>query len=237
MFSGSFTQISFGEVLRLLTAAAQNGELVIASKGINVGAVYLSNGQIADAKTASLNSLDAMSDLCSYIDADFNFNQGVQAPSQALLGIPPARIIETIIGRVNQINLIRSFAPLPDESVIYRPSENISKLEATPDELTLLLLADGRRSVEQIARESGKSLDFVQQSLARFRQAGVIDIVKAASTPAPPPTSSFSTPPAAAAPRTEPVTPLPRVEHGALPQSEPPPTQSQPRYWRGKKIE
>ncbi|MDZ4742298.1 MAG: DUF4388 domain-containing protein, partial [Verrucomicrobiota bacterium] len=186
MFSGSFAQISLGEVLRLLTAASQNGELIIISQGYKIGSVFLTNGQIADAKTPSFNSLDAISELCAYTNADFTFEQGARSDTQNLLGIPTIKIIETIIGRVNQINLIRSFAPMPNEIVIYRPSENIGQLDASQDELTLLLLANGLRSIEQIALDSGKTLDFVQQSFARFRQANVIDIVKVHLPPTPP---------------------------------------------------
>ncbi|MDL5054852.1 DUF4388 domain-containing protein [Oscillatoria laete-virens NRMC-F 0139] len=229
MFSGSFAQISFGEVLRLLTAAAQSGELQALSSGQMVGSVYLTNGQIADARTPSFSSLDAISELCLHTTADFVFAQGVQAPSQNLLGIPSAKIIETVVGRVNQINLIRSFAPMADEVVAYRPSENISKLDATPDELTLLLLANGQRTVAQIASESGRTLDFVQQSLARFRQAGVIEIVKVFLPPV--------TPTAPPAPLPAIPQPLP-TSYGAVPnQGAAAPAPAQPRYWRGKKIE
>lgn len=227
MFSGSFTQISFGEVLRLLTAASQSGELEIIYRGQPTGSVSMVNGQIAHAKTQSYESLDALSELCAYVEGDFSFSPGQKASGQTLLNIPTSKIIETVVGRVNQINIMRSYAPLPNEVVVYKPSENLSHLEATPDELTLLLLSNGIRTIDQIALESGKTVDFVQQCFARFRQAGILDLVNRAPAPEPPSVIPEPTPPPAII-EDSPLPPQPDI---------PPAPKTEPRYWRGKRIE
>jgi len=55
--------------------------------------------------------------------------------------------------------------------------EALNTVEATPADLGLLILADGNRSVREIAERVKMNPLEVMRSLARFRLAGVLELV------------------------------------------------------------
>jgi len=108
-------------------------------------------------------------------------------------------------------------------------SESLGTTAATPSELGLLLLADGKNTIEQIATKTQMNGLEVARIMARFRLAGVVELVTQvvpANTPLPEPAHEDPIIPGIAAP--EPP-PLPSPSHGGEGEGV--------RYWRGKRID
>ncbi|MDX2225786.1 MAG: DUF4388 domain-containing protein [Verrucomicrobiae bacterium] len=219
MFSGNFTQIAFGEVLRLLHAASQTGELRISDDHAMSASVYLKGGHIVHVEADTETGLDALSVICQHVNAAFSFEVGTLSAQENLAGVPTKKVIESVTTRVTEINTLRQFAPGPHDLILYKPGKSLDHLDTTPEDLSLLLTADGKRSAEKIAHLNGKSFDQIVQALAKFNQAGIIDIQKNATPPLP----------------DEPM-PTPEVADPSAPLPDSPQTTAV-RYWRGKKIE
>ncbi len=212
MFSGSFQTMDLGEVLRLLASSSQTGVLRILEDEA-IGAVYLQLGAVVHAETGLAQGLDALAALAERMDAAFAFDAGeTVAPGRSLAEIPTGRLVETLRGQLDKLRAVRESMPGPEDVVAYQPGVQATGLQATPRDLSLLLLADGVRTVSEIAAAAGMSLESVRAVLGRFRRAGMIEIVEAGRSGA------------SGQPEPAPEAPEGREAAGA------------PLYWRGKRI-
>ncbi|MEM1157388.1 MAG: DUF4388 domain-containing protein [Verrucomicrobiota bacterium] len=215
MFAGSFKQMPFSEVVRLLSSSHQTGALNIKEEGTEVliGQLFMQMGQLIDAVQGSHNGLDAIQELCRWIEADFVFDATAESSRQSLVAYPTEKLIEKIKLRTDELKAIKDSMPKPEDVPLYQSGMDASSLNVTPDELALLLQCSGEKTVTQIAQDSAKTADQISNSLARFRHAGIITLQ---SLPA---TGAGTTP----------------ADQGNAPQ---PKDSGKPvRYWRGHIVE
>jgi hypothetical protein len=213
MFAGSFSQMPFAEVVRLLSSSNQTGALVITDSDDQreVGRLFLQMGQLVDAIQGEHAGLDALQELCRWIEADFSFDTEASPPRQTLVAYPTEKLIEKITARTGELEKIRQATPHPDDIPVYRSGKDASSLNVTPDELAILLQCSGDKNVADVAEIIRKTPGEVGQSLARFRHAGIIELKGG-------PENDPSAP-AAAKPKPEEKTDKPV------------------RYWRGHKVQ
>ncbi len=180
MFAGSFKQMPFSEVVRLLSSSNQSGALNINEPGTEVviGQLFLQMGQLIDAVQGSHNGLDAVQELCRWVDADFSFDAAGQSSRQSLVAYPTDKLIEKIKLRTDELKAIRDSMPQATDVPLYQAGMDASALNITPDELALLLQCAGEKTVETIAAEMGNTTEAISRILARFRHAGIIVIEK-----------------------------------------------------------
>jgi hypothetical protein len=207
MLKGSLTTTSLAEVLRLLCASAQSGALRLTAESYEAH-IYLSNGQILHAECGAETGIEALRTICSSLQADFAFQGGLRNDGRSLAEYPATALIESIKSAIDLERDIARAMPSADD-IPKLSAENVENLDAAPEELQLLILADGTRTVGQLSEETGLPLDYVVQSVARHIVAGALRIPS--QTPSPP----ASPPPAAA---------------------DQPSVDIQPRFWRGKRI-
>lgn len=196
MFAGSFNQMPFSEVLRLLSSSQQTGALIIreAETEVVIGQLFMQMGQLIDAVQGSHSGLDAVQELCQWIDADFAFEASAQSQRQTLVAYPTEKLIEKIKLRTDELKEIRDFMPAADDVPVYQSGMDASALNMTPDELALLLQCSGEKNVEQIAEAAGRMTEEVSVVLARFRSAGIILLEESASTLVPEPMAEDTAP-------------------------------------------
>jgi len=98
----------------------------------------------------------------------------------------PEVLITGVAFKVDELNLLQQAMPPLDSIPYYTGREARTAFEATPADLGLLALADGHRSVREIAEKVMLSPLEVARSLARFRLAGVLELVRpSAASPGP----------------------------------------------------
>ncbi len=131
-------------------------------------------GQLVDARSGDLAGLDALALIASLGEGDFTFEAGAHTGGQSLAAYPTAQLIENVRQEVVERRSLAAAMPLAGAVPRYLPGGVQSGLEATPEELGLLLLADGVRTVKDIALASGRDLVGVQAIFAKFRLAGVV---------------------------------------------------------------
>lgn len=226
-FAGNFKTINLAEVLRMLTMTKQTGILRM-TLGLEQGFMGLERGLIINALTGNVGGPQALYQFIIWHDADFVFKEQpleASAPRE-LASYDPAILIDGVAKKIDELAALQQAVPTLDSVLYFLGSESLGTTSATPSELGLLLLADGKNTVEQIASRVQMNALEVARIMARFRLAGVVELVTQvvpANTPLP-----VSEPdpviPAASAPP-----PLPSPAHGGEGEGV--------RYWRGKRID
>jgi hypothetical protein len=226
MFAGSLKQMDLSEVLKLLTASHQTGvlNLMDTRSGHAVAMIYLQVGQMVHAQSGATSGLDAISDCCRLGDEAFAFEENMVAPQQTLAAYPTAKLLEKMTGQISEAKALRLAMPKETDVPVYLPGASLAGLDATADDLSLLILCNGARTVSDLAKDSRRSLADAAQAIAKFRKAGIVEL----SFPAATSSATYSPPPA--------------PQGMTSPESLPSPSATatshkQTKYWRGKLIE
>ena len=230
MFSGNLSKISLAEVIRLLSMSSQTGALVVEERGFS-GMIYLQLGQVVHSACGNLEGLDALNELTAHREANFAFNEGFTAPARTLADYPTEKLIDKLKKRIDELQALDEAVPHAHDIPIYQSGRKIQGLVARPDELSLLLLADGERTVADIAQALRKDVNEVATILGKFSYAGVVDIQEgvAPSEPVQPGDTLASEQTRMIRPNSSllPTQPASDQVNG----------EKTARYWRGKKIE
>ncbi len=176
MFAGSFLEMNFFEVAQLLAASHQSGVLILSSADDSqlLGSVYFKEGQLAHAAADKLSGLDAINLVCGLQDAKFHFETGIEAPEHTLISYPQDRVLEKIKTKVESLGVFLSSIPAADQIPVYQPGKSIEGIQASPDELSVLLRCKGNLNISDIASLMGLDEEQLCRILGKFHQAGMV---------------------------------------------------------------
>lgn len=228
MFSGNLDQMPLAEVLRLLSMSHQTGALIIRHDSFS-GSVFFQVGQLVHAASGALDGIDALTSLSTHRMGAFSFAEGMVAPTQSLVSYPTDKLIDKLSQKAAEQDALAQATLQPSDLPHYLAGKKVQGMVAAPDELTFLLMADGKRNVAEISNLSGRSVEDVGRIFGKFRQAGMIEVAEG--------------PPVQAAPAAAPAPPPPAAPIEPIPHSAPEARGTEdhetnkPRYWRGKLIE
>src|ERR1043165_6131650 len=177
-FKGNFSTINLAEVLRMLISTRQNGLLRISHRG-EEGLLALERGVVVNAATATQQGLPALYQFIVWRDADFYFDEQNIPPNAArdLATYPAQVLIDGIARKIDELAALQQAVPTLDSVLYYTGGEALGDVEASPAELGLLILANGTKTVQQIAHKANLNPLEVAKSLAKFRLAGVLELV------------------------------------------------------------
>jgi hypothetical protein len=96
----------------------------------------------------------------------------------------PQVLITGVAFKVDEQTLLHEAIPSLDSVLSYVGGEGLGSIEVTSADLGLLVLADGHRTVREIAERLHLSPMEVARHLARFRLAGVLELAAPAAAPA-----------------------------------------------------
>jgi hypothetical protein len=183
LLSGNFTTTNLTEILRKLVEARQTGYLKM-KEGSQEGCIAVENGIILSAREGISTGLHALFQFVSWREATFEFHERPMPAdlSRDLAVYEPQLLLTGVAFKVDELNLLQQAIPAPDAIPCFTSSEGLASVEVTPADLGLLALADGHRTVREIAQKVNLSVLEVARNLARFRLAGVLEL---APTPFP----------------------------------------------------
>jgi hypothetical protein len=175
--SETFTS-NLTEILRAVVEAGQTGYLKM-KEGQREGFVAIENGNILHAAAGPANGLPALFQFVSWRDAQMEFNERpIPADLPRDLVVYDSKLLITGIAfKVEEQALLQQALPSLDAVLLYIGSEGLSSLEVTSVDLSLLSLADGHRTVREMAEKASLSPMEVARNLARFRLAGVLELI------------------------------------------------------------
>jgi hypothetical protein len=213
--SGSLEEIPLTDIARLIQSTRKSGQLVLTS-GNSSGSIYFDRGDMVDCQATNMAGIDALKHVALFNRGAFDFVDGVAPSSKTLLAHDTAELIDLLENRMLESRQLQELMPDLSDIPRYQGGAIPAGLELNAADLAVALRsAAGTQSVSQLAAALNLDETTVCYTVARFRAAGLIDIVgQAESVPdavapaVPPPVSPKATAPVA-----------------------------QPRYWRGRKIE
>jgi hypothetical protein len=182
--SGTFATTNLTEILRVIVSVKPTGYLKM-KEGAQEGCLGVENGIILNARAGTATGLPALFQFVGWREAQYEFHE---RPMPADVGrdlavYDPQVLITGVAFKVDELNLLYEAIPSLDAVLCYVGGEGLGSMEVTTADLGLLALADGHRTVREIAEQKKLSPMDVARQLARFRLAGVLEL---APTPAPP---------------------------------------------------
>ena len=175
--SGTFASSNLNEILRVIVNAKQTGYLKV-KEAQEEGCLATENGILLSARAGTRTGLPALFQFIAWRGARYEFHERplpADVPRD-LAVYDPEVLITGVAFKVEELALLHEALPALDAVLYYVGGEGLSSVEVTSSDLGLLALADGHRTVREMAEKMNLSPTEVARNLARFRLAGVVDV-------------------------------------------------------------
>jgi hypothetical protein len=184
LLSETFSTSNLTELLRVIVNAKQTGYLKV-KEGEQEGYLVVENGIILHARAGADTGLHALFQFVGWREARFEFHERpIPADlSRDLAVYDPQVLITGVAFKVDEQALLHEAIPSLDAILCYMGGEGLASVEVTSADLGLLILADGQRTVREIAERVNLNPMEVARNLARFRLAGVLELVTPPASP------------------------------------------------------
>jgi hypothetical protein len=225
-FSGTLQDTPLVDIARLLQSTRRTGCLSLTPDGTR-GLIYFERGEIVDSQANQLSGVDAIKHLAQFNRGSFEFIDTAISANRTLGEHSTADLISLIEARMMEALQIQELIPQPHEIPHYLGGALPAGFEVSASELAVAMRsAAGNLPIARLAQEFGLDQAMVAYTVARFRAAGLMQMVEGVPGQE---TGVAQTPGLAKPPPAPNVTPTP----GAQPSA----GGSQPRYWRGRRID
>ena len=167
------------DILKTIVDVKQTGYLKIKEGDLD-GCLAVENGVILSARSGNATGLPALFQFVAWREARFEFQERSVRPDTArdLAVYDPQLLLTGVAFKVEEQNLLLASLPAIDDVVRYVGGSGLASVEVTPADLKMLSLADGRRTVREIGERCGLGPAEAARQLARFRMAGVLEVVE-----------------------------------------------------------
>lgn len=246
--TGNLDQWPLPELLNMLGSSRQSGRVVVEHESL-AGAVFLQEGQLVHAATATEAGVQALTTLFGMHEGSFCFEPRVPAPAVTL-----DRPLDTLIAEVQreaqERETIRRMIPSANAvpSLAVRAPEQPVTLQ--PGEWVLVALANGSRSISEIADASSLDLSAVMRKLYGLGHRGLMEFANekpvAVAEPTAPTVAETQRPPLSIVQTDRDGTPEPAVEAApaievpiaapVAPPAPPPPSYLSPEFFQGLSV-
>jgi hypothetical protein len=228
--SGSLSDIPVPDIARLLHSTRRTGRLVLVMDEAT-GAIYFERGDIVDSQASQTSGLDAIRHLGLFNRGTFTFEDNVDSPIRGLTEIPTMELIRVLETRMQESRQIFELMPAENEIARYLGGAIPNGFEVNAAELAVAMKASsGTLGTAHLAHVLQLDLTMVRYTLARFRAIGLVEIREDTTDP-------WHAP---AAPVAAPEHHMPEEHHDERPEVPGAPStapSSQPRYWRGRRMD
>jgi hypothetical protein len=167
------------DILKTTVDVKQTGYLKI-REGDREGCVTVETGVILSARTGTATGLPALFQFVGWREATFEFQErSVRVDTPRDLAVYDSQVLLSGVAfKVEEQKLLLAALPAIDDLVRYIGGDGLASLEVSPADLKMLSLADGRRTVREIGERSGLGPLEAARQLARFRMAGVLEVIE-----------------------------------------------------------
>lgn len=176
---GSASSSTLTDILKTIMEVKHTGYLKIRD-GNQEGCLTVENGIILSARAGMTTGLPALFQFVGWREATFEFQERPVKPDVArdLAVYDPQVLITGVAFKSDEQKLLHEAIPAVDAVVRYVGGDGLASVEVSPADLKMLSLADGRRTVREIGERSDLGPMETARHLARFRMAGVLEVIE-----------------------------------------------------------
>ncbi len=173
---GNLTDFTLPDLFQLLGLGKRTGCLKIERKN-KTGNIYFDEGMIVYARTDGIRNENAVYEMFSWQEGEFEFLIN-EKPPQKPVNLDWQNIILEAARRVDEITEIKKSIPDYDAilQLVDEENSNIDKINLGNEDLKLLSLINGKRTVNEVIKKSGMDKIEASKKLVSYNKANLIDI-------------------------------------------------------------
>ena len=173
---GNLSDFSLADLFQLLGLGKRSGCLQINHAG-RKGKIYFDNGAIVYAKNEDIKNENAVYSMFSWQKGEFEFLVGDEPPSKQI-NLDWQNLILEAARRVDEITEIKKSIEDYDAilELVNEEDSNIDKINLSNEDLKLLSLINGKRTVNEVIEKSGLDRIEASKMLVSYKKANLIDI-------------------------------------------------------------
>jgi hypothetical protein len=186
MLEGKFGNCQVDEVLQTIAQGKGTGRLNLAGTSIFGGRVqatfYIEDSRIVHIEVGAGTAYSSLVDLFSLREGDFSFASGETAKTRDQ-SVPIADIVLQVTAALDEWNSMRQRLGSLDAVYALRADGATKDLTLTKEQWQVMASLDGKTSMREIARKTGKGSVVVSKALYGFMEAGLAAEVEVPALP------------------------------------------------------
>jgi hypothetical protein len=186
MLEGKFGNCQVDEVLQTIVQGKGTGRLNLEGTSIFGGRVqatfYIEDSRIVHVEVGAGTACSALVDLFSLREGSFSFAGGETAKTKDQ-SVPVADIVLQVTAALDEWNSIHQRLGSLDAVYALRADGATKELTLTREQWQVMASLDGKTSVREIARKTGKGSVAVSKALYGFIEAGLATEVEVPAVP------------------------------------------------------
>jgi hypothetical protein len=186
MLEGKFGNCQVDEVLQTIVQGKGTGRLNLAGTSIFGGRVqatfFIEDSCIVHVDVGPGTAYSSLVDLFSLRDGDFSFTSGETAKTRDQ-SVPIADIVLQVTAALDEWNSMRQCLGSLDAVYRLRADGATKNLTLTREQWQVMASLDGKTSMREIARKTGKGSVVVSKALYGFIESGLATEVEAQAAP------------------------------------------------------
>ncbi len=175
--SGNLKDLKLIDLFVLLcTKKEQLGKLVFSNKG-EEAEIYIENGKIVHAVFHFKEGLDALYNLLTWNEGDFEFRHNVKAEKMTIDANTKQLLTDCLVRR-KEISVIQELIKSPDDVFKLTGRSTSGRINMNTEDLSIISFLDGTKSIRKIEEMTGKNRFDIFKILYKFLSFDVIEKVE-----------------------------------------------------------
>ncbi|MBN2090586.1 DUF4388 domain-containing protein [candidate division KSB1 bacterium] len=170
--SGSISEMSLLEILKLINSGQMNGRLVV-TNSVSHGEIYVESGQIIHCVSDASIGEVAFSNMLGWIEGKFSFENDIQAPETSIVNSTEQLLLEGT-RMIKDWKEIKKVITSMDLIFSLSSGGSMGVVNLQPEEWQVLAHVNGNRTIMEIVDETGKDEFEIARILFRLHSAGLL---------------------------------------------------------------
>jgi Domain of unknown function (DUF4388) len=154
-FQGSLRELQLPDIIQLVSASGKTGKFTLVRED-EQGTLFLKQGRIVHAEVGDVTGEEAVHVLASWSSGEFQFLPGEESPVVSI-DKSNARLLMEAAHQHDEWRVLSRKVPGLDFVPTLASAEAGRPVTLSPIEWSLIVRVDGKKSVRELARESGSS--------------------------------------------------------------------------------
>ncbi len=174
---GSLSELSLPDVIQLVAVSGKTGAFHV-KRGDVEGEIFLTNGQITDARVGELRGEHAVYEMAIWSEGDFVFEPGVIS-AEMTVRKSNANLMMEAARRMDEWRVLSRKIPSLDLVPVFpKRDRHQDQVTLSPQEWILVTRIDGTSSIEEIARSLRWAAFDVSKLLFGMVTSGLVELVQ-----------------------------------------------------------